>query len=317
MPLATDREIALAVEILRRGGLVGLPTETVYGLGADAESAVAVRRIFMAKGRPADHPLIVHLPDNAELDGWTSNLSPAARRLAAAFWPGPLTLVLHRGPRASDVVTGGHPTVGIRVPRHPIAQKLLRRFGGGIAAPSANRFGRVSPTCAAHVADELGERLDLLLDGGPCEVGLESTIVDLSGPRPSILRPGGVTREQLSDCLGTPIDDAPIGGPAAPGRLASHYAPEARVEIVSDSRLAERAAELSAQGLRVAVLASDTADLTVQARSLYAAFRDADAQGCDVILVTQPHGGGLAPAIADRLRKAAGLGFSDSPCDQP
>jgi L-threonylcarbamoyladenylate synthase len=193
-PLVDPSLIARAVDVLRDGGLVAFPTETVYGLGADASNAAAVNRIFAAKGRPADHPLIVHLASADSLDAWASAVSPLARAFAAACWPGPLTIVLRRAARVPDAVTGGLSTVGLRVPSHPVAQALLRAFDGGIAAPSANRFGTVSPTTAAHVRESLGDRVDLVLDGGPSDVGVESTIVDCSGDTPAILRPGGVPR---------------------------------------------------------------------------------------------------------------------------
>src|SRR5947207_5296477 len=187
--MATANQIKEAAAILRSGGLVAFPTETVYGLGADADNEAAVRKIFAAKGRPADHPVIVHLAEMMQMVEWSGQIPKEAWRLAETYWPGPLTLILPRLPRAKDVVTGGLDTVGLRVPSHPVAQSLLRKFGGAIAAPSANRFGHVSPTRAEHVRQELAGRVDLILDGGDCEVGLESTIVDLSADEPVILRP--------------------------------------------------------------------------------------------------------------------------------
>src|SRR4249919_832993 len=192
MSLVPDSEIARAAAILRAGGLVAFPTETVYGLGADASSPAALGRMFAAKGRPSDHPVIVHLQAGEDLTHWARNIPVVAQQLADHFWPGPLTLVLRRAAGVLDAVTGGQETVGLRTPSHPIAQRLLKAFGGGIAAPSANRFGRVSPTTAQHVRDELGDALDLILDGGPCEVGIESTIVDLSTGTPVLLRPGRI-----------------------------------------------------------------------------------------------------------------------------
>ena len=231
-PMERGSDISRAAEVLAGGGLVGFPTETVYGLGADAASEAAVARIFAAKGRPAHHPLIVHLAPEARLDDWAVEIPDAARRLARAGWPGPLTLILLRGPRAAAAATGGAATVGLRVPAHPVAQALLRRFGGGIAAPSANRFGAVSPTTADHVARDLGDAVDYLLDGGPCEVGVESTIVDLSRDRPVLLRPGGMSREAIEAITG-PLAAADPDAPAAPGTLASHYAPRAEVIAVA------------------------------------------------------------------------------------
>ncbi|HET7828718.1 MAG TPA: L-threonylcarbamoyladenylate synthase [Candidatus Limnocylindrales bacterium] len=309
--------IARAVEILRSGGLVAFPTETVYGLGADASSPAAVRRIFEAKGRPADHPLIVHLGSVDALDAWAADVPPLARTLAEALWPGPLTIVLRRSARVPDAVTGGLPTVGLRVPAHPVALELLRAFEGGIAAPSANRFGTVSPTTAEHVRDGLGDRVDLVLDGGASAVGVESTIVDLSGDEPGILRPGGVPREVLEALAGVPFPVREGGEIRAPGTLASHYAPDARLMLVAPPDQPARAAELRARGLRVGVLAFepnarvegatvvDLGDSEEEAaRRLYAAIRELD-DTCDVILGWPPEERGLGLAIGDRLRRAA------------
>jgi len=311
-------DIARAVGILRAGGLVAFPTETVYGLGADASNPDAVARIFAAKGRPADHPLIVHLAAADALDAWAATVPPLARRLAEACWPGPLTLVLRRAPHVPDAVTGGLQTVGLRVPAHPLALELLRAFGGGIAAPSANRFGAVSPTTAAHVREELGDRVDLVLDGGPCDVGVESTIVDLSGEEPAILRPGGLPREQLEAISGRPIPVRHGGLVRAPGMLDSHYAPAARVLLVHPDVQAERVAVLRGRGLHVGIIAFTTGgpvpgassvDLGKSeeeaARELYRALRELDAEGCDAILAWPPEERGLGLAIADRLRRAA------------
>ncbi|HEX5828377.1 MAG TPA: L-threonylcarbamoyladenylate synthase [Candidatus Limnocylindrales bacterium] len=310
-----------AVAILRAGGLVAFPTETVYGLGADAANPAAVARIFAAKGRPADHPLIVHLAGAGGIDAWAVDVPPLARALAAACWPGPLTLVLRRAPHVPDAVTGGLPTVGLRVPAHPVALALLRAFAGGIAAPSANRFGTVSPTTAEHVRASLGDAVDLVLDGGPATVGVESTIVDLSGDDPAILRPGGLPRERLEAIAGVrlpvrgTVEDA---GVRAPGMLASHYAPDARLLLVRPEEQAARAAALRDRGEVVGVLAFPGspavegavrvdlgADEEEAARRLYAAIRQLDAT-CDVILAWPPEERGLGLAIADRLRRAAG-----------
>lgn len=298
MPRSSEgRELAeRAARVLRTGGLVAFPTETVYGLGADAENVAAVRRIFAVKGRPADHPLIVHA-----LDPWKWTLKPSAQALKVAekFWPGPLTLILKRGPLIPDVVTGGQDTVGIRVPAHPLALALLRSFGGAVAAPSANRFGKVSPTTAEHVRQDLGDDVDLILDGGPCEVGVESTILDLSGKVPAILRPGGVTREQLEEVLERPVSCPKTGGPRASGRLKSHYAPRARVVVAPAAELDALAAKERAAGLRVELIREP------RARELYARLREADAKGADVVVVAAPPESGLGSAVADRLRKAA------------
>jgi L-threonylcarbamoyladenylate synthase len=318
---ATPANIALAAATLRGEGLVAFPTETVYGLGADAENSSAVRAMFSAKGRPADHPVIVHLAGAEHIEAWAREVPPVARTLAAAFWPGPMTLVLRRSSRARDFVTGGLDTVGLRVPSHPVARALLAAFGGAIAAPSANRFGRVSPTTAQHVLAELDGHIDLILDGGPCIVGLESTIIDLTGEQPAILRPGGVTAEQIAAALGVPIVSGRHNAPRVSGNLESHYAPRARVEIVTSEELISRAFKLAATGLKVAIIADACdnfttdeefvhialpADETKRARSLYAALRLVDEVGCDVALTTLLQEAGLGVAIADRLRRAAG-----------
>ena len=217
--------IQQGVTILRAGGLVAFPTETVYGLGADAENATAVARIFAAKGRPAHHPLIVHFGNVHDLPAWAAEVPALAWRLAEHFWPGPLTMILRRHPRVPDAVTGGLDTVGLRVPSHPVAQALLGMFGGGVAAPSANRFGRVSPTTAEHVRSELGALVDYIIEGGACAVGLESTIVDLSSEAPAILRPGGVTQEALAAVLAQPVPFRAGGKVRSGENLALEYNP--------------------------------------------------------------------------------------------
>ena len=312
-------DVALALRRLRDGGRVALPTETVYGLGADAEDAEAVARVYAAKGRPAGHPLIVHLADAAAVeDGWALDVPDWARLLAAARWPGPLTLVLRRGPRAGDHVTGGQGTVGLRVPSHPVALDLLRRFGGGIAAPSANRFGRVSPTDARHVLEELADVLvagrDVVLDGGASHVGVESTIVDCTSAAPRLLRPGAVGIAEIEAITGLDVLEA---DPAvrAPGRLAAHYAPSARIVLVDPgdvlaavSRAAGPAALLAASGVPtpegVLRLAAPE-DAATYARALYAALRDADSAGIATVVTVAPSEGALAAAVLDRLRRAA------------
>ncbi|MCD9623763.1 L-threonylcarbamoyladenylate synthase [Rhabdothermincola salaria] len=320
-----------AVAVLRDGGLVAFPTETVYGLGADAAAPDAVASIFTAKGRPPTHPLIVHLGDLEALDQWAERVPPEAHLLADAFWPGPLTMLLWRAPDVPDVVTGGRPTVGVRVPDHPVARALLTRFGGGVAAPSANRFGRVSPTTAAHVLSELRGHVDLILDGGPCEVGVESTIVDLTGAEAVVLRPGGVSTERLAEVLGrepAAATDAPRGsvGARAPGMLAAHYAPRARVEVLDEDAAAARIATLLAatdpatgHGPAVGLLAPGAIDGVATdavvlepvgpppdyARLLYARLRQADRLGLDVVVCVPPPAAGIGVAVRDRLRRAA------------
>ncbi|MEY4338380.1 MAG: hypothetical protein RLZ14_230 [Actinomycetota bacterium] len=289
-----------ALEVLRRGGLVAIPTETVYGLAADASNDAAVRRIFAAKGRPTDHPLIVHIADAAELSHWAASVPPAAVTLADACWPGPLTLLVPKAAHVLPVVTGGRDTVGVRVPAHPLTLDLLRRFGGGLAAPSANRFGKVSPTTADHVRADLGDLVDYVLDGGPCPVGVESTIVDCSVDPPQILRPGGIPDEQIAELLQGGLAEA--SGPSrASGMLASHYAPAATVLLADD---AHQAHALAAQRAGAEVL-DRTADLVECARSLYHDLRDADRRGVPVVVAVLPPPQGLGHAIRDRLAKAA------------
>jgi L-threonylcarbamoyladenylate synthase len=313
-------DIDHAARVLASGGLVAFPTETVYGLGADARAPDAVARVFAAKGRPRAHPLIIHVADASGLDAWTSDPPPAARVLAAAFWPGPLTLVLRRAPALPDAATGGGATVGIRVPSHPMARALLAAFGGPIAAPSANRFGAVSPTTADHVAADLADAVDYILDGGACEIGVESTIVDLTRGRAVLLRPGGIPRAELERVLGMPVADADPEAPAAPGTLPAHYAPRARVVAVSARELAlaihaatppvavvatER--ELAALPLGAEVIRAPVPeDVAAAARVLYATLRDLDARGVATIVAATPPALGLGEAVADRLRRAAG-----------
>lgn len=321
-----EAQLAHAIALLRGGDVIAIPTETVYGLAADAENELAVRKIFAVKGRPADHPLIVHLAKNTPLEGWAEHVPEAAHQLAEAFWPGPLTMILQRGPKAAPAVTGGLPTIGLRVPSHPVAQQLLTSFGGGLAAPSANRFGRVSPTTAKHVQSELGERVPLILDGGQCEVGIESTIVDLSSEQIAVLRPGAITAEQIKRVVGKRLAEASASSPRVSGSLESHYAPAAGVEIHSDETAISRAIELAASGKKVGVIAHfrflygipmesmmSQAILPLPidtkpqgfARDLYATLRLADANSCDVVIVVPPPEKGIGVAIADRLRKSA------------
>lgn len=306
------RDVGRAVATLRAGGLVAMPTETVYGLAADAEQPDAVQRVFEIKARPADHPLIVHLADAAaetsDLAGWAADVPPAARTLAATCWPGPLTMLLSRGPRVIDAVTGGRDTVGLRVPSHPVAHELLRRLGGGVAAPSANRFGRVSPTTAQHVVDDIGHLLDpnrnVVLDGGPSDIGVESTIVDLTVSPPQVLRAGAITADQIAVLVESGVADA--SGPSrASGMLAAHYQPSCRVVLAGDRREAHRAANAArAAGRRVGIL-DRTDDLVVAARRLYADLRRADAIGLDDLVVVLPPAHGIGVAVRDRLAKAA------------
>lgn len=300
---------------------MAVPTETVYGLGANAENPAAVASVFKVKGRPTSHPLIVHIGSADQLGGWVADVPDTARRLAEHFWPGPLTLILRRGHRVPHATTGGQETVAVRVPNHPVALALLSAFGGGIAAPSANRFGSVSPTTAQHVRAELGDAVDFVLDGGPCEVGVESTIVDLTGQTPRILRPGGVTREDLEAVLGHPVAaTGSTNGVRVPGQHPSHYAPRARVVLVEPEKIFAEAELARAGGQRVGVLlppgvpAPVTAHVVLPvpdstgayARGLYGFLREFDRQGCTLIIASLPEQAGLGLAIANRLRHAAG-----------
>ena len=294
-----------AVRILRAGGVIALPTETVYGLAADAENDAAIARVYAIKRRPADHPLIVHLADQAELAQWTQMAPPIAHVLAERFWPGPLTMVLHRSPRVSDRVTGGQNTVAIRVPAHPLAHAILSEFGGGLVAPSANRFGAVSPTMAAHVRADLGDEVDAILDGGPASIGLESTIVDLTSGDPVILRTGTITAEDIAGLIGHPIGERDASNTVrAPGMLASHYAPRARVELVEECERRDVAARYVADGARIAILELP-GDPASAGRELYARLRALDASGVDIILATLPPPGPRTHAVRDRLSRAA------------
>ena len=302
-----------AAAVLLSGGLVAFPTETVYGLGADACNAGAVARIYSAKGRPADHPVIVHVPSMDALGDWADDVPEYAIALARDYWPGPMTLVLTRGELAGDFITGGQDTVGVRVPNHPVALGLLEAFaragGRGVAAPSANRFGNVSPTTANAVSDELSDYLadgDLILDGGACEVGVESTIIDCTGDVPKILRPGAVTEEMIEHSTGLDVVDADGVAIRVSGSLESHYSPIAKVVLdqspIAGEGFIAMADVASAAG--VVRLAAPTTHNEF-ARVLYSALRAADEQGLKTVVVAQPGGNGIAIAIRDRLRRAA------------
>lgn len=310
-------EIAAAVAALRAGDVIGLPTETVYGLAGDASNPVAVARIFAIKGRPSSHPVIVHLPDAGHVARWARETPPAAAALMRRFWPGPLTIVLPRTPSVPDVVTGGQDTVALRVPAHPVALQVLQAFDGGLAAPSANRYGRISPTTAAHVRADLGSEVPIVLDGGPSNVGLESTIVACLGARVVILRPGRIGVDEIESVAG-PVTAAASGAPRVPGSVASHYAPHTPLEIVDAVSLASVVARHAERGRRIAVLSpGDRPDLPVATwhsaaadserygRALYDELRRLDDAGADVILVVRPPDGVEWTAIHDRLRRAA------------
>lgn len=314
-----------AADALLAGRLVALPTETVYGLGARADSPHALARVYAAKGRPADHPLIVHVRDASALAAWAADVPAYAASLAGAFWPGPLTLVVRRSARALDAVTGGQDTVAIRVPAHPAARAVLDALvestgdaAFGVAAPSANRFGRVSPTTSAHVVSELADVLtegDLVLEGGASEVGVESTIVDCTGALPAVLRPGRVSVADIERATGLATGEP--SGARAPGTLASHYAPQASVRIIDTATLALAPAADAMVGVlalagvptpsgHVRLSAPETTD--DYARVLYAALREADALGLAEVLAVPPPAGGIGAAVADRLSRAAAGG---------
>lgn len=320
--------IRAASDLLRAGDIVGMPTETVYGLAADALNPDAVKKIFAAKGRPADHPLIVHLPAADHLPRWAASIPKDALALARAFWPGPLTLILKRASDVPDEVTGGQDTVGLRVPSHPVALALLQVFDSGIAAPSANRFGRISPTTAGHVQEELGDKVAMVLDGGACEVGIESTILDFSRDAPEILRPGAITPDDIARVIGrrplvrgeaSPATATAQAAPRVSGALAAHYAPRTPVRLLASVRLCEEAAMLAAEGSRVAVLTHSVAnphdsrliwqampaDAAAYAHELYASLRALDTLDADFILIEALPEAPAWRAIADRLQRAA------------
>lgn len=304
-------DLSTAANLLRAGELVALPFETVYGLAADAANPDAVRAIFRAKGRPADHPLIVHLAAAEQLSDWVAEVPQAVWRLASAFWPGPLTLVLPAARTVSPLVTGGQTTVALRVPAHPVPQAVLRQFGRGLAAPSANPFGQISATTAAHVRRHLAGKIAAVVDGGPCPVGIESTIVDLSGGHPAILRPGAIAAATLAAHLPTA---APVTGkaPRVPGHLASHYAPR-----TACYRIPPNLAESPFPGKRLGLVARQAPDWPVAkfwrmpaapedyARLLYAILHEADTSGCDVLLIVPPPDEPEWLAVRDRLCRAS------------
>lgn len=294
-------DIDRAVEILRNGGLVGLPTETVYGLAADASQKEAVTRIFTAKGRPNNHPLIVHVGSIDTARNWSASWTQSAEMLGATYWPGPLSVVVEKAPEVLMEVTGGHQTVALRVPGHSMSIELLARLNGGLAAPSANQFGKVSPTTAQHVWDDLGTSVDYILDGGPCEVGIESTIVDCSTEIPVVLRPGGISTEDIHKIVELGDDD--LGISRAPGMLPAHYAPQCEVTLVDDLSEAIRMNESADSSTRRLIDAS--IDPIGFASLMYAQLRQCDVDGVRQLIVVLPEPKGIGLAIRDRLTKAA------------
>ncbi len=316
--------INAAVRLLRIGQVVSFPTETVYGLGGDARSSVALKRIFQLKGRPADHPLIVHLADAAQLYEWARDIPALAWTLAEHFWPGPLTLILKKAAGVLPLVTGGQDTIGLRVPAHPLALELLRAFDSGLAAPSANRFGCVSPTCPAHVRDEFADKLPLVLDGGCCQVGVESTILSLVSDKPVLLRPGGISLIELANVLGCRpgTQDTTEVGIRAPGLLASHYATRTPLQVINGSGFWLRLKQLCTRGVRVACMIFEQPshemahthrkqiitmpnEPQAYARGLYRVMRDLDCGNYDLLLVEAPPQSEEWSAINNRLQRAA------------
>jgi len=345
-PIIADADaINRAAELLRQGRLVAFPTETVYGLGADAGNPVAVAGIFKAKGRPADHPLIVHVASIDSLYDWACTVPDAALKLADRFWPGPLAMILNKKPEVPLAVTGGQQTVGLRMPDHPVALALLKAFGGGIAAPSANRFCRISPTQADHVSEELGDAVDMILDGGPCQVGVESTIIDLSGGKPRLLRPGHITRREIEAVLQTELIMPPTLNTApapempeeirAPGMMNVHYAPTTPAIRYPAGRLPKMIQQLIANDKRIGLLSyqlkiTPTSQIHVlslpeqagdYAQMLYTALRELDSLQLDLILVEQPPQTEPWRAINDRLGKATARSPDNCPapksCSHP
>lgn len=320
-----ERAIRAAVDVLECSGLVAMPTETVYGLAANAEDEKAVKKIFQAKNRPTTHPLIVHITGEEALDHWACDIPQSAYVLARKFWPGPLTMILKKSDAVGDWITGGQDSVGLRCPSHPWAVALIKAFAGkhhrGLAAPSANTFGRISPTCAQHVRDDLGEKpkgkVDFILDGGQCEVGVESTIINLSGEHPEILRHGAVTRGMLEEALGCAVPDGGKDSPRVSGSLKSHYAPKTKV-VLSDNIAAELE---KLKDKKVAVMASGQAleqtpahvvkwfiapsDASEYMHVLYTRLHELDQTGADLILIETPPTGDAWNAVQDRLNRAA------------
>ena len=324
LPGTEAHVIVEAARLIQAGGLVGFPTETVYGLGADASSDAAVGKIFAAKGRPSDHPLIVHVADAAQVNDYASSVPAFAARLIQAFWPGPLTVILPRKNGVAAAAAGGQNSIGLRCPSHPVALAFLKACNTGVAGPSANRFGRVSPTTAQHVADELGDAL-LVLDGGPCGVGIESSIVDCTRGQPVLLRPGVLTRAQLEAACGESVldnEEVANDGSAAPrasGTLESHYAPNAKVRLMDASAIQTALDLLGAEAAHIAVYARTTVriksskllyrrmpdDALATAQQLFAVLRDFDAQAARLIWIECPPAGVEWDGVRDRLGRAA------------
>ena len=300
----SESEIDECVEMLRAGSVIGIPTETVYGLAAIATNSSAINLVFTTKERPTSHPLILHIADVSMLDDWATNISSEARALCKKFWPGPLTLILHKSDKVLTEVTGDRDTVAIRCPNHSVTTKLLKKLNDAVVAPSANKFGKVSPTTAKHVVNDLGSDISIVLDGGDCSIGLESTIIDCTTTPPQLLRTGAITAEQiLRECNITVVSAS--GESRAPGMLEKHYAPVCRVVLVSSSQegLIE-AQRYVADGFKVRLL-DLTEDLDKFARLLYSSLRTADKDGINVAIVVRAPMKGIGFAINERLEKAA------------
>jgi L-threonylcarbamoyladenylate synthase len=321
--MTLQKDIQLAVELLKQGRLVAFPTETVYGLGADAKNPEALAGIFRAKGRPMDHPLIVHVASISQLAEWVSEVPPSAYVLAEAFWPGPLTMIFKKASPVLDRITGGQDTIGIRMPNHPIAQMLLKEFGSGLAAPSANRFGRISPTTADAVREELGSSVDLVLDGGQCEVGVESTIIDVSGANPVILRPGILSKMQIESVLQQSIENHQKNIPRVSGSHESHYAPVTKTYLIETKNIPQVIENIQPDQLPMAFLLVKTkflprdqvdciamsTDPRQYAHDLYSTLRELDKKNYkQIVIESVPAMNGDWDAIRDRLNRAS-LGF--------
>ena len=293
-------DVARALEIVRNGGLIGLPTETVYGLAADASQKTAIAKIFSVKGRPNNHPLIVHVSSLDVARTWSSQWTHSAELLGSTYWPGPLSVIVQKSSIVLDEVTGGHQTVAVRVPGHELALELLQQFKGGLAAPSANKFGKVSPTTAQHVLDDLGDDVDYILDGGPCRVGVESTIVDCSPEVPVVLRPGGITAEAIESIVA--LDSIDSGVSRAPGMLLAHYAPLCEVVLVENMQQAQGSLGDANSKYRILDASIDPISF---ASTMYSLLRQCDLDGIQQLFVVQPEPIGIGLAIRDRLTKAA------------
>ena len=315
--------LSQAVQALKQGEVIGLPTETVYGLAADAMNLSAVRKIFALKGRPVDHPLIVHIANTTQLSKWAINIPEEAFVLAQHFWPGPLTMILQKHPSVPSEVTGGQETVGLRCPAHPLALVLLQQLNSGVAAPSANRFGHISPTTAQHVRNEFGDAVPIVLDGGECEVGIESTIIDLSSKQPRLLRPGMISQDEIEAVIGSIASNANRESPRVSGSLAAHYAPRTPMRMLARDELLTEYARRHQENLSTEVLWLDAipADLTGlslaneahgYAHGLYAAMRELDSRHADLMLIEQTPQTSEWLAVNDRLDRAlVGAGVED------